>query len=71
MLFYILCWKKYRTFPISTSVDITVYQHGECFVFVEYNFLLHVIYYRPQEAAVSTVGLLMLQQWQQLMLEDC
>jgi hypothetical protein len=27
---------QFRVFPISTSVDITVYQHGKCFIFVNY-----------------------------------
>ncbi len=24
---------QFRVFPISTSVDITIYQHGKCFIF--------------------------------------
>ena len=30
-------WKnekfRFRVFPIFTSVDITIYQHGKCFIF--------------------------------------
>ena len=26
---------QFRVFPISTRVDITVYQHGKCFIFVK------------------------------------
>jgi hypothetical protein len=28
---------QFLVFPISTCVDITVYQHGKCFIFVNYN----------------------------------
>ena len=28
---------QFLVFPISTRVDITVYQHGKCFIFVKYN----------------------------------
>ena len=27
---------QFLVFPISTRVDITVYQHGKCFIFVKY-----------------------------------
>jgi hypothetical protein len=27
---------QFLVFPISTPVDITVYQHGKCFIFVKY-----------------------------------
>ena len=36
-----LCGRRVSTqflvFPISTRVDITVYQHGKCFIFLKYN----------------------------------
>ena len=28
---------QFLVFPISTRVDITVYQHGKCFIFLKYN----------------------------------
>jgi hypothetical protein len=28
---------QFLVFPISTRVDITVYQHGKCFIFVKYD----------------------------------
>ena len=28
---------QFRVFPIFTSIDITVYQHGKCFIFLKYN----------------------------------
>ena len=28
---------QFRVFPIFTSVDITVYQHGKCFLFLNYH----------------------------------
>ena len=28
---------QFLVFPISTRVDITVYQHGKCFIFLEYH----------------------------------
>ena len=36
-LFQFLCSKitQFLVFPISTRVDITVYQHGKCFIFVK------------------------------------
>ena len=34
---------QFLVFPISTRVDITVYQHGKCFIFVE-------CYYQSQVA---------------------
>ena len=27
---------QFLVFPISTRIDITVYQHGKCFIFVKY-----------------------------------
>jgi hypothetical protein len=30
------CFTQFRVFPIPTRVDITVYQHGKCFIFVKY-----------------------------------
>jgi hypothetical protein len=27
---------QFLVFPISTRVDITIYQHGKCFLFVKY-----------------------------------
>ncbi len=27
---------QFLVFPISTRVDITVYQHGKCFIFLKY-----------------------------------
>ena len=30
---------QFRVFPISTRVDITVYQHGKCFIFIKYHLL--------------------------------
>ena len=27
---------QFLVFPIPTRVDITVYQHGKCFIFVKY-----------------------------------
>ena len=29
---------QFLVFPISTRVDITVYQHGKCFIFLKYNY---------------------------------
>ena len=29
---------QFLVFPISTRVDITVYQHGKCFIFLKYKF---------------------------------
>ena len=34
---------KTLVFPISTRVDITVYQHGKCFIFLKYQPLILVI----------------------------
>ena len=31
---------QFLVFPISTRVDITVYQHGKCFKFLKYNSLM-------------------------------
>jgi hypothetical protein len=31
---------QFLVFPISTRVDITVYQHGKCFIFVKYKLKL-------------------------------
>ena len=28
---------QFLVFPISTRVDITVYQHGKCFIFLKYH----------------------------------
>ena len=28
---------QFLVFPISTRVDITVYQHGKCFIFLKYD----------------------------------
>ena len=33
---------QFRVFPIFTSVDITVYQHGKCFIFLKYNQIAHL-----------------------------
>ena len=30
---------QFLVFPISTRVDITVYQHGKCFIFLKYNMM--------------------------------
>ena len=41
-----IVWKylstQFLVFPISTRVDITVYQHGKCFIFVKYDIIYHV-----------------------------
>ena len=29
---------QFLVFPISTRVDITVYQHGKCFIFLKYKY---------------------------------
>jgi hypothetical protein len=38
-------WRRVSTqflvFPIFTRVDITVYQHGKCFIFVKYSFVTY------------------------------
>ena len=28
---------QFLVFPISTRIDITVYQHGKCFIFLKYS----------------------------------
>ena len=33
---------QFLVFPISTRVDITVYQHGKCFIFLKYNCDLYI-----------------------------
>jgi hypothetical protein len=30
---------QFLVFPIPTRVDITVYQHGKCFIFVKYSLI--------------------------------
>ena len=40
---------QFLVFPISTRVDITVYQHGKCFIFLKYNIGIHIqICFRPR-----------------------
>ena len=34
---------QFLVFPISTRVDITVYQHGKCFLFLKYTTLYSVL----------------------------
>jgi hypothetical protein len=35
---------QFLVLPISTRVDITVYQHGKCFIFVIYQYGKNVLY---------------------------
>ena len=45
---------QFLVFPISTRVDITVYQHGKCFIFLKYN--MRIIIYKLQHFIFITVS---------------
>ena len=43
-------FRQFPVFPISTHVDVAVYQHGKCFIFVKNNvFIFNVIIRRSVE----------------------
>ena len=46
----LFCSTQFLVFPISTRVDITVYQHGKCFIFLTYSYLIvRTSYFGPRE----------------------
>jgi hypothetical protein len=49
---------QFLVFPISTRVDITIYQHGKCFIFVKYVMFscLHFILYPVQNDNVININ---------------
>jgi hypothetical protein len=47
---------QFLVFPISTRVDITVYQHGKCFIFVKYNFVWRVNWNNLQNRTLGSMS---------------